>query len=130
MELLVLGALHYLGHGWMFDDIEELTAVDHNVHCVFLHCFIKFGSTVLFNKYVVAPVCLDEAWSNMQEYAAAGFPGCVGSADCTHIVTTEQCEYYLKNNHLGPKSSHSTCSFNLMCNHRRCILNTMNGGPG
>jgi hypothetical protein len=28
----------------------------------------------------------------MQEYQVAGFPGCVGSTDCTHI-TTERCEY-------------------------------------
>jgi hypothetical protein len=96
---------------------------------VFLHCFIEFGSTVLFKKHVVAPVHVDEARSNMQEYAAAGFPGCVGSADCTHIVT-ESCEFYLKNNHLGLKSSHTTHTFNLTCNHRRRILHTTNGGPG
>ncbi len=67
--------------------------------------------------------------SNMQEYAAAGFPGCVDSSDCTHIVT-KRCEYNLKNNHLGPKSSHTTRMFNLTCNHRRRILHTTSGGPG
>jgi len=75
VELLVLGALRYLGRGWTFDDIEESTAIDHDVHRVFLHCFIEFGSTVLFERYVVAPVRIDDARSNMQEYAAAGFPG-------------------------------------------------------
>ena len=129
VELLVLGALRYLGRGWTFDDIEESTAVSNEVHRVFLHCFIEFGSTVLFEKHIVFPVRVDEARSNMQEYAAAGFPGCVGSADCTHIIT-ERCEFYLKNNHLGPKSSHTTRTFNLTCNHRRRILHTTNGGPG
>jgi len=54
VELLVLGALRYLGQGWTFDDIEESTAINHDVHCVFLHHFINFGSTVLFEQYVVA----------------------------------------------------------------------------
>ena len=128
VELLVLGALRYLGRGWTFNDLEESTAINHDVHLVFLHRFIEFRSTVLFERYVAAPVCVDEARSNMQEYAAAGFSGCVVSADCTHI-TTERCEYNLKNNHLGPKSSHTTRTFNLTCNHRRRILHTTSGGP-
>jgi hypothetical protein len=28
-----------------------------------------------------------EAQSNMTEYMEAGFPGCVGLSDCTHITT-------------------------------------------
>ena len=68
------------------------------------------------------------AQTNMAEYAEAGFPGCVGSTD-THIPT-ERCEYNLKNNHLGAKSSHNTRRSNLTCNHRRQILHTTRGGPG
>ncbi len=79
--------------------------------------------------HVITPVNLAEAKSNMSEYSEAGFSGCVGSSDCTHI-TTERCEYNLKNNHLGAKSSHTTRTFNLTCNHRHCILHTTHGGPG
>ncbi len=129
IELLILGALRYLGRGWTFDDIEESTAISRDVHRVFFHHFVEFGSTVLYEKYVIAPVHLDEARSNMKEFEEAGFPGCIGSTDCTHIVT-EGCEFFLKNNHLGPKSSHTTRTFNLTCNHRRRILHTTNGGPG
>ena len=64
----------------------------------------------------------------MRGFNLAGFPGCVGSCDCTHIVS-ERCEYNLKNNHLGAKSSQTTRTFNLTCNHRRRILHTTNGGP-
>ena len=64
----------------------------------------------------------------MQKYKVAGFPGCVGLTDCTHN-TTQRCEYQLKNNHLGVKSSHTTPRFNLTCNHRRYILHTTTGGP-
>ena len=81
--------------------------------------------------HVLTPVNLTEAHSNMAESAEAGFPGCVGSrsSDCTHI-TTQGCEYDLKNNHLGGKSSHTTRTFILMCNHRRRILHTTRSGPG
>jgi hypothetical protein len=74
------------------------------------------------------PVNFPEARSNMKEYSVAGFPRCIGSSDCTHIVT-EWCQYNLKNNHLGPKNSVTTRTFNLTCNHRRQILHTTNGGP-
>ena len=65
----------------------------------------------------------------MKEYHRARFPGCVGSSDCTHIVT-DWCEYNLKNNYLGAKSSLTTWTFSLTCNHHRRILHTTIGGPG
>jgi len=129
VELLILGLLRYLGRGWTFDDCEESTAIDSDVHRSFFRVFIKFGSTVLYKKWVLTPVNLPEALSNMKDYSEAGFPGCVGSSDCTHIVT-DQCEYNLKNNHLGPKNSLTTKTFNLTCNHRCRILHTTYGGPG
>ena len=129
IELLVLGSLRYLGRGWTFDDIEEQTAISREVHRTFFHVFIEFCSTSLYSRFVLTPVHLPEARLNMREYEVAGFPGCVGSTDCTH-VTTERCEYRLKNNHLGAKSSHTTRTFNLTCNHRRRIIHSTHGGPG
>ena len=129
VELLVLGSLRYLGRGWTFDDIEESTAIDKEVHRHFFQVFIRFGSTDLYQKWVITPVDLPQADLNMHEYSQAGFPGCVGSCDCTHIVT-KRCEYNLKNNHLGAKSSLTMRTFNLTCNHRRRILHMTNGGPG
>ena len=92
VELLVLGSLRYLGRGWTFDDIEESTAIDKEVHRHFFQVFIRFGSTELYQKWVITPVDSPEANSNMHEYSQAELPGCVGSCDCTHIVT-ERCEY-------------------------------------
>ena len=34
VELLILGLLCYLGRGWTFDDCEESTAIDSDVHLV------------------------------------------------------------------------------------------------
>ncbi len=80
-------------------------------------------------EWVITPVYLPEAKSNMHEYSQAGFPGCVGSCDYTHIAT-KRCKYNLKNNYLGAKNALTTRTFNLTCNHRRRILHTTNGGPG
>lgn len=41
LELLVLGALRYLGRGWTFDDIEESTGVSEEVHRRFFYDFVK-----------------------------------------------------------------------------------------
>jgi hypothetical protein len=84
---------------------------------------------MLYSMDVSTPVYLAEAQSNMAEYMEVGFLGCIGSTNCTHM-TMERCEYYLQNNHLGGKISHTTCTFNLTCNHRRQILHTTHGGPG
>ncbi len=63
----------------------------------------------------------------MREFEEAGFPGCVGSSDATHI-TMDRCEYNLKNNHLGPKSSLTARSYNRCVNHHRRILHSTPGG--
>ena len=41
LELLILGALRYLGRGWTFDDIEESTGVSEEVHRTFFYDFIR-----------------------------------------------------------------------------------------
>ena len=55
IELLVLGALRYLGRGFTFDDLEEVTLISEEVHRVFFHKFIEYGSTFLYSKYVSYP---------------------------------------------------------------------------
>ena len=114
IELMVLRSLRYLGCGWTFDDVEENTAISKEVHRTFFHLFVEFGSTVLYDKYVLTPDNVNEAKTHMREFEEAGFPGCVGSSDATHI-TTDRCEYNLKNNHLGPKSSLTARSYS------RCV---------
>jgi hypothetical protein len=71
--------------------------------------FVELGSTVLYEKYVLTPVFVNEAKTHMREFEEASFPGCVGSSDATHI-TTDRCEYNKKSNHLGPKSTNEDLS--------------------
>ena len=60
LELLLLGSLRYLGRGFTFDDCEEYTARSKEVYRVFFHQFIKLGSTVLFDKYIITPTTSEE----------------------------------------------------------------------
>ena len=129
ITLLVLGSLRYLGRGWTFDDVEEATAVSKEVHRTFFHKFIEFGSTTLYEKYVVFPTTFEEAKKHMHEFAIAGLPGAMGSTDATHILLWN-CEYNLRNNHLGGKKKNTSRSYNMTVNHRRRILHTTRGGPG
>ena len=128
LPLLILCALRYIGRGWTFDDLTENMGISEEIVRVFFHCFIEFGSTFLYHKYVVAPSTAEEASAQSHEYAQAGLPGCIGSSDATHIVL-EKVEYRLRQSHLGFKSSHTARSYNITVNHRRQILATTTGHP-
>ena len=129
IELLLLGSLRYLGRGFTFDDCEEFTAISEETHRRFFHIFIKYGSTVLFNRYVVAPSTSQSATTHMAEFIEAGMPGCVGSTDATHIAMI-RCPSQLRNYHLGHKLDLPTRTYNLTTNHRKRILSTTTGHPG
>ena len=102
LELMVLGAFRYLGRGWTFDDIEENTGISQETHRQFFHAFIEVGSTILYKKYVRTPTNPLEAEHHMFEMTQAGFPGCLGSTDATH-VSIERCFNRLRNQHISSK---------------------------
>jgi hypothetical protein len=128
LPLLILGAMRYLGRGWTFDDIEENTAISEETHRQFFHVFIEYGSTVLYERYVIAPTTAEEAAPHMHEMSLAGFHGCCGSSDATHVMM-EQCAHRLKQMHKGPKLPLPARTYNITVNHRRRILHTTTGHP-
>lgn len=100
----MLTALRYLGRGWTFDNLQENTAIIRETICQFFLKFIEFGSTTLFNKYINTPDTIEALQDCEYEYSMAGFPGCIGSTDASHIVI-EKCSYRLRQLHLGYKMS-------------------------
>lgn len=60
IELLLLGSLRYLGRGWTFDNIQESTYINRDVHRNFFHNFTEFGATRLYPKYAMIPSTLEE----------------------------------------------------------------------
>ena len=101
--MLLLGALHYFGHGWTFDYLEECTGINQETHRAFFHIFVKFGRDVLYPKYVKYPSNSEEADARSREYELAGMHGEIGYMDALHFIL-EKCSQRLKQNHLGGKS--------------------------
>ncbi len=62
-------------------------------------------------------------------YRIAGFPGCIGSTDATHIAL-EKISFKIRQSHLGFKTAATTRTYNLTVNHKRQILHTTTGHPG
>jgi hypothetical protein len=86
LDLLILGALRYLGHGWTFDDLEEATRVSEEVPKCFFHKCFEACTDKRFLEYVKYPKTEAEIQDSIAEFTEAGFTGCIGSTDCTHVV--------------------------------------------
>lgn len=129
IELLVLGALRYLGRGWCHDDIEEQTCISAEVHRQFLHVYLLWGSTTLFDKYVTLPASGAEAMKWASEYAMAGFHGCMGSMDATHVGMLK-CPYKLKQFNDSWKLNLPSRTYNTTVVHTRKIIYSTPGHPG
>ncbi|KAG7369524.1 DDE superfamily endonuclease [Nitzschia inconspicua] len=128
IELLVLTALRYLGRGWTFDDLEEATAISEEVIRNFFHQFIHWGSERLYVDYVRSPETIPEAASTVLEYSQAGFSGCVGSMDASHVEHS-RISHSHRQAHLSFKLPFTARTYNLVCNHRRRIFCTTEGHP-
>ena len=121
LELLILGSLRYLGRGYMFDDLEECTAISEEVHRVFFCQFIKIGSIIFYDNYVITPTTKEEIAQHLPEFEIAGLPGATASSDATHTIH-EKCMNSLKRVHQGGKSKYATRNYNITVNHCRRIL--------
>lgn len=128
LKLLLLSVLRYLGRGWTFDDLEEATAINNETMRQFFHKFLEFGSSTLYNKYVLNPTSSMDMKDCEFEFLMAGFPGCIGSTDASHIIMVV-CTYRLRQMHLGYKLAHTARTYSMTVNHRRRILNTTKGHP-
>ena len=128
IEILTLGVLKKLGRECSFDDLEEITFISEKTHRTFFKSFIKYGSTVLFDEYVISPETKEDAGNHIQEFIVAGYPGAVGSTDATHVVI-KKCRYQIRQAHLGHKMNKTARTYNMTVNHRRQILATTNGHP-
>ncbi|KAG7349035.1 DDE superfamily endonuclease [Nitzschia inconspicua] len=129
LNLLALTSLRYLGRGWTFDDLEEATAISEEVIRTFFHEFIEFGATKLYPEYVVPPPSVEEAVAMCcTEYEAAGYPGCCGSMDATHVEHS-RISYRNRQAHLSFKLPFTARTYNLVTSHRRRIFCTTDGHP-
>mmetsp|Transcript_5700 Transcript_5700/g.16054 ORF Transcript_5700/g.16054 Transcript_5700/m.16054 type:complete len:324 (-) Transcript_5700:26-997(-) len=64
----------------------------------------------------------------MTEFSSAGFSGCCGSTDATH-VSMERCSAWLTQANSGSKLSMPSRTYNVTVNHRRRIMSSTSGHP-
>lgn len=130
--LLLVCSLQYLvGRGWTCDNIEEGTKVSCDGHCWFFHAFTTCGAKFLYPRFVQIPQSAADLQNCVSENAFAGFPGCIGSTNATHIPL-DKVTAAIRQAHIGYKmgSDATTRTYNLTVNHRRQILNSTTGHPG
>jgi hypothetical protein len=128
IQLMLLGALRYLGRGLTFDDIEEATCISEEVHRIFLNVFTKFGKDYLYPRWIVPPKNLHQAETHFHEMKQAGFHGCIGSTDATHVML-ERVSHAQQQSHKSFKMQGTARTYNLIVNHRRYILSSTTGHP-
>ena len=116
IALLLLGALRYIGRNFTFNDIEEANGISREVNRSFFHQFILYGSTVLYHQHVTIPATTTNPSKFEEIFRSAGFNGCCGSTDATHIGMLH-CAVWAAHNHLGHKLSIPSRTYNVTVTH-------------
>ena len=108
-----------MGRGWCLDDVKESSGISEGAMCEFFHQFCERFVQEYYHDFVKRPEG-DDLQSVMEIYEKLGFPGCVGSIDCTHI-RWDRCPVSLANLCKG-KGQHPTLVFEATVHHNRRVL--------
>ena len=95
---------------------------------VFFNKFLIYGSTKLYMKHITIPATTTYVAVFESVFASAGFNGCVGSSDGTHIGM-HNCATWAANNHLGHKLNIPSRTYNVTVTHWRQIIESTCGHP-
>jgi hypothetical protein len=113
LELKVMVALRILGRDAVSDSCEELSEIARSTcNDIFIQFVAQFNAA--FYDDVIKPPTGDNLLHVMETYRKLGFPGCVGSIDCTH-VKWRQCPKSLRFECSG-KEGYPTLSFEVRFN--------------
>ena len=128
LNLLLLGALRYIGRAWTLDDLEEANGISREVNRVFINTFVEYGSTVLYKKWVIDST-INTKISHLEKlFKEAGFNGCIGSIDATHVAMLS-CPSWASIMHKGYKLNVPSRTYNMTVSHARWILGSTSGHP-
>ena len=128
IKLLLLGSLRYIGRSWTFDDISEANGISREVNRQFFICFIEYGSSVMFQKYVIDVAKSLDMSSHEKIFSIAGMNGCCGSGDATNVIMLN-CPSWATNSHKGFKLNLPARTYNLTVSHSKLILCSTTGHP-
>lgn len=68
-----------------FDAIAELSGMSIQTMHGFFHDFMDHFVEEFKDDWITYPKTAEEASDNLEHYKRLGFPGAVGSVDCTHV---------------------------------------------
>ena len=94
----------------------------------FLCCFVEYGSTILYKKWVLDSSQLVSLSEQEKLYRQAGFNSCIGSVDATYVAILA-CPAWAHKNHKGFKLHVPSRTYNLTVDHSRRILGSTSGHP-
>ena len=119
IEIKIMISLRVLGRDAVADSCAELSSVKESTCNYLFKKFVVNYSRVFYDNYVYFPKG-SELLDIMEVYRRLGFPGCVGSIDCTHIKWAA-CNTDNKWKATG-KEGFPTLSFEAIVSHdRRCL---------
>ena len=128
LELKVLGALRMSAKGCSFDAIAELSGMSiSTMQCFYHHFWDKFVA-VFHDRWIIYPTTAAEAADNLAVYGRLGFPGAIGSVDCTHVYWG-RCPALFSNTYSG-KEKKPTVAYEVTVNHSGRVLYISTGHPG
>ena len=126
LELLLLGALRYLGRYWTFDDASESADVLISVQNYFFQKFVSCGSNNFYNRHVFAHMYQEDIYAS--EHESSGLAGACGSKDA-FIIARKKESWKLRQQHKGCKQSLTARTISVTSTHRRRTTHVANGFP-
>ena len=128
LELKILGAMRMSAKGCSFDAIAELSGMSISTMQTFYHQFWAKFVSVFHDRWIVYPTTAVEAADNLAVYGRLGFPGAIGSVDCTHVYWG-RCPALFSNTYSG-KEKKPTVAYEVTVNHSGRVLYISTGHPG
>jgi Plant transposon protein len=128
LELKILGAMRMSAKECSFDAIAELSGMSIATMNVFYHKFWSNFCEFYTKTWISYPTTAAEAADTLLVYKRLGFPGAVGSVDCTHVLwgrcPTQHHGSYTR------KEKKPTVAYEVTVDHSRKILHVSAGYPG
>ena len=128
LELKVLGALRMSAKVCSFDAIAELSGMSVSTMQSFYHHFWDKFVREFKDRWFTYPTTALEAEDNLAVYGRLGFPGAIGSVDCTHVLWG-RCPSMYQNTYTG-KEKKATVAYEVTVNHSGRALYISAGHPG
>jgi hypothetical protein len=118
LEIKLMVGLRTLGRAAVMDDMAEMSGVSVTA-CYTIFKDFCYGMANKFYPDYVKPPSGDYLLKVMDQYARLGFPGAVGSVDCTHVFW-DKCPYD-KFHMCKGKEGFTSLAFEAVVDHSRRI---------